>query len=335
MIKNCPKCNLINPPDAQHCDCGYSFTAEQVENSYRELKRNVIAKRGMIENRILLIALIVFAFMGLIPPWQNRSGDFIEYSFIILPPSSTAHIAVSHLFVQWIFLATITGGAIYLFRKNTDLQNILKNTESEFESESPAEEPKTAPLPSKQKTTSAFSSIDNKFIDETITVRVRPWVRFWARMFDLLFFSVITSFISFIFLPILYNMSEIYFSMLILFVWVFVESILLSTWGTTPGKLFLKIRLKTSEGKKPTFSTAIERSFSVWWSGLGIGFPIVSLFTLSYAHKKLLKDGITSWDRDGGFVVTHMRIGLIRAFIIILFFAGVLFSKGFSQALLR
>ena len=32
--KDCPKCGLINPPNAQRCDCGYDFVAKQVRGSF-------------------------------------------------------------------------------------------------------------------------------------------------------------------------------------------------------------------------------------------------------------------------------------------------------------
>src|SRR5262245_8510174 len=34
MIKNCPKCDLVNPPEAQRCDCGYDFSSGTVQQSY-------------------------------------------------------------------------------------------------------------------------------------------------------------------------------------------------------------------------------------------------------------------------------------------------------------
>lgn len=33
-MKNCPKCKLINPPNAQRCDCGYDFEVGEMRESY-------------------------------------------------------------------------------------------------------------------------------------------------------------------------------------------------------------------------------------------------------------------------------------------------------------
>lgn len=30
MVRECPKCHLINPPTAVHCDCGYEFETGRV-----------------------------------------------------------------------------------------------------------------------------------------------------------------------------------------------------------------------------------------------------------------------------------------------------------------
>ena len=32
--KKCPNCGLINPPEAQRCDCGYDFRLGKVATSY-------------------------------------------------------------------------------------------------------------------------------------------------------------------------------------------------------------------------------------------------------------------------------------------------------------
>ncbi len=34
MVRQCPTCGLVNPPEAQRCDCGYDFSAVRQERSY-------------------------------------------------------------------------------------------------------------------------------------------------------------------------------------------------------------------------------------------------------------------------------------------------------------
>jgi hypothetical protein len=34
VVQDCPNCGLINPPDAQRCDCGYDFASRSMRESY-------------------------------------------------------------------------------------------------------------------------------------------------------------------------------------------------------------------------------------------------------------------------------------------------------------
>ena len=148
---------------------------------------------------------------------------------------------------------------------------------------------------------------------ESSVPQVRPWVRYWARMFDLSFYAIVVVILLSIYSPTtIERISDLGFETLLLFSWVFVESFLLSAVGTTPGKELLKIHLMLPGHNSIPFVNAFDRSLRVWWFGLGTGFPLVSFFTLSHAESVLSRDSITSWDREGGFVVSHERIGAAR-----------------------
>lgn len=156
--------------------------------------------------------------------------------------------------------------------------------------------------------------------------QVRPWVRYWARMFDIYLAAIVGGIAVGIFNPDAFNEpgSDQLFGLIVVFAWVFLESLLLSTTGTTPGKWLFKTRLIPPSGEKPDYSTALSRSFKVWWRGFGIGFPLASLITLIVAHGKLTKNGITTWDKDDGFTVVHDRIGPLRVIVAVAFFMGFL-----------
>jgi drug/metabolite transporter (DMT)-like permease len=34
MVWDCPKCGLVNPPEAQFCDCGYDVVAKRVDREH-------------------------------------------------------------------------------------------------------------------------------------------------------------------------------------------------------------------------------------------------------------------------------------------------------------
>jgi uncharacterized RDD family membrane protein YckC len=154
------------------------------------------------------------------------------------------------------------------------------------------------------------------------TNQVRPWVRYWARMFDIYIVAIVGGIVVAVTSPHAFDQpgSDQLFGLAVIFLWVFIESLLLSTMGTTPGKWLFKTRLIAPSGGKPSYSAAISRSVKVWWRGLGIGFPIASLITLITAHGKLTKSGITSWDKEDGFTVLHERIGPVRIIFAVIAF---------------
>ena len=160
-------------------------------------------------------------------------------------------------------------------------------------------------------------------------VRPRPWVRFWARMIDYsllyLVLTLLSGALGFLFAP-LYP----FFGMLILFIWIFIETLFLISWGTTPGKWLLRVTVRDEHHQKLSFSDALNRSFSVWWLGMAAGLPIVVLITMIVAAVKLSNTGMTSWDRRSQYRIFHGKVGIVRCLITILYFVCYfwLFSWG-------
>lgn len=150
-------------------------------------------------------------------------------------------------------------------------------------------------------------------------VRSRPWVRFWARMIDYSLFIFIIGFVVGYFHLSLGSLGS-FSGMIAIFLWTFVETFLLATWGATPGKWMLKVSVRDENHHKLSFSESLNRSFSVWWLGMGAGIPIVSLITMIVAAIKLKNSGMTTWDRRGENKVFHGNVGLIRTLIVILYF---------------
>lgn len=188
--------------------------------------------------------------------------------------------------------------------------------------------PPDVPLPP-QTTTTSSKDIQTPEISGP---QIRPWVRYWARMIDLLLFSLLLGFVIGIIYPPVLEINDTLLGIILLFVYVFVEPIMLTSWGTTPGKALLRVRLRKSTGDKPTYSEALSRSFSVWLRGFGLGIPLVSLITLITSYNKLTKKRITTWDEEGDFNVSHRIIGAIRIIVMILFFIGFLFLIALGES---
>ena len=60
---DCPRCRLVNPPDAKRCDCGYDFETKTVEASYspQALPKDVETSLIVLIAWNALVALLAFA----------------------------------------------------------------------------------------------------------------------------------------------------------------------------------------------------------------------------------------------------------------------------------
>jgi hypothetical protein len=150
-------------------------------------------------------------------------------------------------------------------------------------------------------------------------------------MIDVLLFSLLIGLTLGIFAPSVLDVPSTLLGIAILFAWIFQESILLANCGTTPGKWLFKIKVRNGKGQKLTFSEALNRSFSVWLKGMGAGVPLLNLITLLSSRGKLKHDGITAWDEEGGFVVTHGKVGVLRSVVVILLLIGFVFLNAWGN----
>jgi curved DNA-binding protein CbpA len=156
----------------------------------------------------------------------------------------------------------------------------------------------------------------------------RPWVRYFARFIDVYFGGMIVGTTWVIFSPTTYNKvfginSNEYVTGAILYIiWLFFESMMLATLGTTLGKWVFNSKVVSIDGGKLKFSTALLRSFSMWFNGLGLMIPIVNFFTLSNSFIQL-KDvnygGFTKWDiqTKSAVITTKLKPIKIALFIIV------------------
>lgn len=140
--------------------------------------------------------------------------------------------------------------------------------------------------------------------DENLHVRpsrANPWIRLIARFFDYsIFFSILHLAIGKIAWPPFENFLPIEY-----FAWIPLETILLLTWGTTPGKWILRTELKMGTQTRIGFRTALRRSILVWFRGLGMSIPFLNALCMLNAFYRLRIIQTTSWDRDEGTWIVH------------------------------
>ena len=168
--------------------------------------------------------------------------------------------------------------------------------------------------------------------DSTSVNRPRPWVRLWARTIDIFIWVFLALVPLYALFPALQNKEyENLIAIIILIPYVFVEAAMLSTWGTTPGKTLLRIQLRKCDGSKLSYEDALKRAIKVWFRGMGMNIPIANIVTHIIACCRLEKNGVTSWDEQGAFKVTHQTVGAGRAIIVILIFVAVFALAVFGE----
>jgi hypothetical protein len=126
----------------------------------------------------------------------------------------------------------------------------------------------------------------------------RPWLRFLARMVDYSLFFMALFTISW---GKIESTSLVPFEY---FLWIPVEAACLTWIKTTPGKWILGIDLQQGRHSL-TFMSALQRSFHVWFRGLGMGIPFINIICMLVAFQRLKMFKITTWDRDD-----HIRISM-------------------------
>jgi uncharacterized RDD family membrane protein YckC len=161
------------------------------------------------------------------------------------------------------------------------------------------------------------SEIKSK-IDSIEVPQVRPWVRYWARRLDSAIILLIVLILIRFFIPLEWNMQVLGVSIIPL-IQAIIETILLSTWGTTPGKWILRVKIRTEDGNKLSFRQSLYRSSMVLIIGEGALLNnVLNTFTCLVSSLRLTNMGKTYWDEKGEFSVTHERIGILRCILVVL-----------------
>jgi hypothetical protein len=145
-----------------------------------------------------------------------------------------------------------------------------------------------------------------------------PWRRYFARMFDttvagavmslvlgiVLFVinqNIYLSFIKFVAEP----GNQYFNAILVCALSVLPLAICTGLTGTTLGKWIFGIAINRPDGQVIGFQLALWREMMVWLRGLGLGIPIIYLFTLVTGYQTLKKNGQTSWDAELGLVANQ------------------------------
>jgi hypothetical protein len=147
--------------------------------------------------------------------------------------------------------------------------------------------------------------------------QIRPWTRWASRLIDIFTFTFVLAILAELVSPgaLASQDADRAFSLLCIFLWIVPEALLLSTTGSTLGRRLLRIRVVRADDSRLDLISALKRGFKVWLSGMAIGFPLFSLFTMIRSYNELTKNRKCRWDESLGTEVRHEDISVFRGVI--------------------
>ncbi|MCD1258657.1 RDD family protein [Paenibacillus athensensis] len=159
----------------------------------------------------------------------------------------------------------------------------------------------------------------------------RPWLRLWARGLDLFYHSFVIGLIWQSVDPEgLQQINSVVTTIGFMMLWVVLESLYMLAFGTTPGKLLLRIRVRQEHGERLSGDQVWRRSALVWLFGMGAGIGILTIVANIVAYRRLKSEGATSWDRNLELNVSYGRLGLLRSFVALALGALMAIMIGFG-----
>lgn len=186
-----------------------------------------------------------------------------------------------------------------------------------------------------------FRTLDARpYLDEMQTERVLerdtlpkehfPWQRFFARLLDAQIYRSLWVLI----LPALgFNMLKssrggvLLLELLTLGTMFLLEPLLLSRFGTTPGKWLFGLRVASPDGRRLTYAEGRERTAYLFWYGIRLNLPVFRLYRLYVSYTDEQQEKALPWeDRSEQTIRDHAgwRFAAAAALAVLLIAGGVL-----------
>lgn len=186
-----------------------------------------------------------------------------------------------------------------------------------------------------------FRTLDARpYLDEMQTERVLerdtlpkehfPWQRFFARLLDAQIYRSLWVLI----LPALgFNMLKssrggvLFLELLTLGTMFLLEPLLLSRFGTTPGKWLFGLRVTSPDGRRLTYAEGRERTAYLFWYGIRLNLPVFRLHRLYVSYTDEQQEKELPWeDRSEQTIRDHAgwRFAAAAALAVLLIAGGVL-----------
>lgn len=156
-----------------------------------------------------------------------------------------------------------------------------------------------------------------------------PWRRYAARMLDLTVVSLVMGallgVVGLLFAPEpsakfwqflgsgpVGKVAEMMLSLLLV---IPGNALLLGLTGGTLGKWMFGVKIVRPDGRPIGVLAALWREIRVWFQGLAMGIPFVSLFTLFAGFSWLKDDGHAPWDKPRQRIALHRPAGAWQVFL--------------------
>lgn len=146
-----------------------------------------------------------------------------------------------------------------------------------------------------------------------------PWRRFLARNLDLFIYSALWE----IFLSAVMNVnvtsrsgaSNILDTLVGLLLMIFIEPALLAVFGTTVGKWVLGLRVADSEDRRLSYPEALSRTWTVFWSGMGLNIPIYNLVRCWKSYQACEEGKTLEWEKESTLSLRDEKVWRAGAYL--------------------
>ncbi|TAG10281.1 MAG: RDD family protein [Verrucomicrobia bacterium] len=155
------------------------------------------------------------------------------------------------------------------------------------------------------------------------------WIRFWARWFDMILYAtVMWGILSLSGRDLADLMMNLWFTLFMYVPWFLIESYLIYQFGTTPGKWLLGLRVENMDGSPIPFANSAYRAARVFFTGIGMGWQLLSIFCQALSWFTVRKIGKSMWDVVGGHEVRQVPIKPIRIAIFAMLLSSIVMLQG-------
>ena len=159
---------------------------------------------------------------------------------------------------------------------------------------------------------------------DSIAAAPYPWRRFFARALDLSLAGILWSALQYLVLHWYWpEFGLMGFADTLVSAWgawlflLVLEPILLCTWGYTPGKRLLRLKVRREDGSKLDLERAVIRTAWIFLRGFALGVPLLNILCLGTCYDRCIKDQVMPWDQGLRYTVRPAGKKRVAAYVAI------------------